>query len=169
MSFTELRGGLTFEAIYNPEELNEILEANWTELEVLGLSHKPQQYQNTNPHQFTFKLEFDAYADGKNRLVDILLWRRFLLSLFYAPRGSQDVIGGSPTRFLFVWPNFIALTCVIHRAEFTHKRFNKDGQPTLFEVDVTIKEIRDVRLLADEALGDGTFRGGEEGIGESVV
>lgn len=163
MSLTDLRTARTFEALSNPSDLEENLKANYDEIDVQGLSHKPQQYSNTDNHTFDLTLEFDAYQDGRNRLVDILFFRRFLLSLFYAPRGAQTIIGGSPVRFLFLWPNFISLTCRIHSARLRHTRFDLSGQPTRYTAEIQIKEVRDVRLTSEDVLFDGTFRSGLEG------
>lgn len=158
MSFTNLATGETWEAPLNPTELDEALKANWEELAVLGLSHKVQQYTGTDPHGFAFTIRCDAYAGGQNRLVENLAFRRFLISLFYSRRGSQDVIGGAPPRFLFIWPSFITLTCNIHSANIKHRLFTDAGQPRLFDAEISIKEIRDVRLYSEDVISEGTLR-----------
>jgi len=179
MSFTNLNNGRSLEAQFNPEELDELLVASWNNLTVAGMSHQPSQYSHTENHEFDFTLFFDAYDNGggacvtndpsilgtqsnssrtQNRLADITLARNYLLSLFYSPVGAQDVSGGAPPRFLFVWPNLVSLTCKIGRCRIKHKRFNLDGQSTFFQAEVTISEIRDTRLHSDEVFFDGTFR-----------
>jgi len=161
MSFANLQSGETMEAQFNPTELSEELSANWGELEVTGLSHQPQQYQFTSNHTLKFKLDFAAIDSDGNKLNNILSARQYLLSLFYPMRGAQDVIGGAPPRFLFLWPNFISLTCNIHSIKLRHFHFGQDGRPLNFDADILIKEIRDVRLFSEDVLYDGTIRSGD--------
>lgn len=180
MSFTNLDNARSFEAQFNPEELNEIISVDWSELNIQGLSHRPHQYSSTENHEFSFTLQFNAIDNGggkmvtgdasvlntptasaggtQNRLADILMARNYLLSLAYGPRGRQDVTGSSPSRFLFVWPGLVSLTCQLHRLKMKHQQFDLQGRPTRFEADITIKECRDVRLFSDDVFFDGTFR-----------
>ncbi len=180
MSFTNLENARSLEAQFNPDELNEILSVDWSELQVQGLSHKPHQYASTDNHEFSFKLLFNSIDNGggalvtgdssilnkptaasggtQNRQGDILLARNYLMSLGYGPRGKQDIIGSSPPRFLFVWPGLISLTCRLHSLKLKHTKFDLEGRPMVFEADVTIKECRDVRLFSDEVFFNGTFR-----------
>lgn len=160
MSFTNLENLITLEAQFNPRELDEDLKVNWGELAVPGLSHKPQQYSGTDNHSFSFRLDFAAIDREGNKLSDITYARRFLLSLAYSRRDAQSIVNGSPPRFLFIWPNFISLTCVLHSAKLKHYQFGLDGQPTNFYADMQIKEIRDVRLYGEDVFFDGTFRNG---------
>lgn len=158
MSFTNLATGQTVEAPLNPSELNESLKANWEELEVLGLSHKVQQYKGTDPHEFSFTVRCDAYTGGQNKRVEVILFRRFLMSLFYSRRGSTDIIGGAPPRFLFIWPSLATMTCVIHSADFKHTAFDSFGGILRYDVDISIKEIRDLRLTSEDVERNGSFR-----------
>ncbi len=160
MSFSNLANATTLEAQFNPEELNEDLKAVWGEIPIAGLSHKPQNYEGTDNHVFSFKLQFAVQDSDGNKLADITFARRYLQSLFYARRGAQDIVGGAPPRFLFVWPNFISLSCVIHSMKMRHFHLGRDGQPYHFDADVVIKEIRDVRLFSEDVFFEGTFRSG---------
>lgn len=180
MSFTNLDNGRSLEAQFNPEKLKEKLDVEWSELEVQGMSHRPQQYGGTANHEFKFTLQFNCVDNGggdmvtndpsllnqpravsgstQNRQGDILLARNYLLSMAYGPRGRQDIVGSSPSRFLFVWPGLVALTAVLHSLEIEHTQFDLQGRPMIFDADITIKEIRDVRLYSDDVFFDGTFR-----------
>lgn len=180
MSFTNLDNARSLEAQFNPETLDEILDVDWAELEVQGMSHRPQQYSGTGNHEFTFTLQFNCIDSGggdmvtndpsllnqvrpttgttQNRLADIQLARNYLLSMAYGPRGRQDIVGSSPSRFLFVWPGLVSLTCVLHKLKIKHLQFNLQGQSMRFDADITIKEIRDVRLFGEDVFFDGTFR-----------
>jgi len=146
-------------AQFNPTELEEALSVNWNKLPVLGLSHMPLQYQQTDNHGFSFELAFRALDDTGNKLDSIAHARRFLLSLCYSQRGTnQSLATGAPPRVLFYWPQLAALTCVIRKLSIKHTQFNRLGAPVVTAVKVTIEEIRDFRLYAGDVLADGTIR-----------
>ncbi len=183
MSFTNLDNGRSLEAQFNPESLDEVLGVDWNELKVQGHSHRPQQYAGTENHEFSFTLEFNAIDNGggalvtndssilntpgassgatQNRQADILLARQYLLSMMYGPQGKQDVVGSSPSRFLFVWPGMVSLTCLVHKLSIKHSKFNKQGQSMVFSANITIKSVSDVRLYSDDVFFNGTFRSGQ--------
>jgi hypothetical protein len=157
MSIANVSSGESIEAQFNPTELEEALEVNWARLTVPGLSHQPLQFVNTGNTKFTLELQFEA----QNATTDVernLRARRFLQSLCYPRRGAANVAGGGPPRVLFVWPTFVSLTCVIASLSFKYSRFNLAGTPIHFTAKVALEEIRDVRLLSEEVLANGTQR-----------
>ncbi len=164
MSIANVSSGDSIEAQFNPTEFEEALEVNWARQTVPGLSHQPLQYVNTGNTKFTLELNFEA-QDPATSLDQIHLARRFLQSLCYLRRGAEDVIGGGPPRALFVWPNVVSLTCVITALSFKYGRFNIEGTPIQFTAKVALEEIRDVRLLSEDVLADGTQRSGVGGGG----
>jgi contractile injection system tube protein len=148
----------TIDAQFNPTELEETLSVNWGKLAVLGLSHMPLQYQQTDNHGFSFELAFHAVVDQSAQLFTIARARRFLLALGYPTRRSQSVATGAPPRALFFWPQLASITCVLRKVTFKHTLFNQQGDPIMFTAKVTLEEIRDARLYADEVLESGTIR-----------
>jgi hypothetical protein len=159
MSIANVSSGESIEAQFNPTELEEALEVNWARLTVPGLSHQPLQFVNTGNLKFTLELLFEAH----NPATDVdrnLRARRFLQSLCYPRRGAADVVGGGPPRVLFVWPTFVSLTCVIASLSFKYSRFNLAGTPIHFTAKLALEEIRDVRLLSEDVLANGTQRSG---------
>ena len=149
---------------FNPAELDESLQVNYNHLKVLGLSHEPQQYQNTGNHSFDFELAYRVYDEGNNCRNDNLYARKFLLSLCYPMRGAQTIVGGAPPRVKFIWPNLADLACIITKVSFHHSFFGIDGTPYHFGAKVSIEEIRDMRLTSEDVIRYGTQRsaGGEE-------
>jgi hypothetical protein len=150
----------TLEAQFNPTQLRETIVVNYARLAVLGLSHKPLQYQNTDNHTFPIELAFRAYDAKGNRLDDNKAARRFLMSLCYPRRGSSTVTGGAPPRLLFVWPGLMSLVAVITKLEFEHTLFNFLGDPVHSSAKIDLEEIRDVRLFSEDVLAQGTLRSG---------
>jgi hypothetical protein len=159
MSIANVSSGDSIDAQFNPTEFEEALEVNWARQTVPGLSHQPLQFVQTGNTKFTLELNFEA-QDPTTDLDTIQYARRFLQSLCYPRRGAADVIGGGPPRVLFVWPNVISLTCVITALSFKYGRFNLEGTPVQFTAKLTLEEIRDVRLLSEDVLQDGTQRSG---------
>jgi hypothetical protein len=168
MSIANVSTGDSVEAQFNPTELEEALEVNWARQAVPGLSHQPLQFVNTGNTKFTLELNFEA-QDPTADLAQLLRARRFLQSLCYPRRGAADVIGGGPPRALFVWPTFVSLTCVITALTFKYSRFNLAGTPIQFTAKLGLEEIRDVRLLSEDVLANGTQRSGTGNGGAGVL
>ena len=159
MSIANVSSGDSIEAQFNPTDFEEAIEVNWARQTVPGLSHQPLQFVHTGNTKFTLELNFEA-QDPTTSLDEIHYSRRFLQSLCYPRRGAEDVVGGGPPRALFVWPSVISLTCVVTALSFKYARFNLDGTPIQFTAKVTLEEVRDVRLLSEDVLADGTQRSG---------
>ncbi|HTJ80540.1 MAG TPA: hypothetical protein VL400_02420, partial [Polyangiaceae bacterium] len=96
MTISNVDTGESVSAQFNPEEVSEKLTVNYKDLEIMGFSHKPQQYQNTSNLALSFTLGFDALSvDGGS----VQRTRLFLHSLCYSRRGaSEDVVGGGPPK-----------------------------------------------------------------------
>ncbi len=149
----------TLQAQFNPTELAETIAVNWNKLAVLGFSHMPQQYQNTDNHGFSFELTFHAMDGSGRRLDDLVRARKFLLALCYASKNTRgSPATGAPPRVMFFWPNLVSLTCILKKLAFKHTMFNVQGSPVITAVKIDIEEIRDQRLYADEVLLRGTRR-----------
>ncbi|HET9621803.1 MAG TPA: peptidoglycan-binding protein [Kofleriaceae bacterium] len=159
MSIANLASGDSIDAQFNPSELEEALEVDWTRHTVPGLSHQPLQYVQTHNTKFTVELYFEA-QDPTTDLDQILRARRFLQSLCYPRRGAQDVLDGGPPRVLFLWPTVVSLTCVVASLGFKYSRFNLEGTPVQFTAKLSLEEIRDVRLVSEDVLATGTQRSG---------
>ncbi len=159
MSIANVSSGDSIDAQFNPTEFEEALEVNWARQTVPGLSHQPLQFIHTGNTKFTLELNFEV-QDPTTDLDQIHHARRFLQSLCYPRRGAEDVIGGGPPRVLFVWPKVVSLTCVVTALSFKYGRFNLDGTPVQFTAKVALEEVRDVRLLSEDVLQDGTQRSG---------
>jgi len=159
MSIANVSTGDSIEAQFNPTAFEEAIDVNWARQTVPGLSHQPLQFVHTGNTRFSLELNFEV-QDPTTSLDEIHYARRFLQSLCYPRRGAEDVEGGGPPRALFVWPSVISLTCVVTALSFKYSRFNLDGTPIQFTVRVILEEIRDVRLISEDVLADGTQRSG---------
>lgn len=159
-------------AQFNPTTLEESLEVLYQRQAVLGLSHEPMQYQRTANYKIPIELYWtstreDARApqgqqpNGPGRsFTDINQEnRRNLLSWCYPERGASDILGGAPPRLLFIWPEYIAMTCVITSVRIRVSKFSLSGKPDQWRCTLNLEEISDVRLTQEEVRDNGTIRG----------
>lgn len=156
VTLTAVETGDYITAQFNPEEVSEKIQVLYSELEVMGLSHRPQQYQGTSNTVLAFELGFDRLSvDGGDKIDRA---KNFLRSLCYPRRAAQDVLGGGPSRVLLSWPNLYSLTCRVWTLDLNFKKFNSTMRDTLFTCKMEIREARDVRLYAEDVLSQGTLR-----------
>lgn len=155
------------DAQFNPESLRETVSTHWNRWDIPGLSHQPMQYGYTANDRFEFELVFDAgkgtHPINTSKVAINLLHRDLLLSWQYLRR--QDDLGsiGDTQRLLFVWPNFISLTCVLTSVSFTYDMFNSIGQPTSFRAQIQLEEIRDAIMYSEDVQIQGSQRSGLKG------
>jgi hypothetical protein len=166
------------EAQFNPEKLRENIGVDWARFNIPGLSYQPQQYTNTNNVQYRFELVFNAAGGSAVRdtsgigagvpptrsskavLERILQARKQLLA--WAVLSNRDQLGGlgDTQRLLFIWPNFISLTCNLVSIEINYEQFNIEGLPVYFKCEILLEEVRDVTIYAEDILAKGTIRSG---------
>lgn len=142
---------------YNPTTLSKVLKTEWTRHKIPGLSHTRKQYEATADVGFAFELNFRADAGGWTP-EQILEASNTLESLCYRRKGGKTPRDAQPSRCLFVWPGLLSLTCVITDLEWEFRRFNLKGQPIDITVKLTLEEIRDTQLYAEDVLSGGMRR-----------
>lgn len=152
MTLTDLQSAESVEVMYNPTELKRILSTNYARKAVLGNSHQPHEFLNTNNQNLTFTLWHRAEnPEELNKLQDAM---RFIESLHYAPEAPDSITQNAPPRVLMVWPRTLSLTVRVLQTEITHMLFNRFGDTTQFTARITADEAllkrltkEDVRLL----------------------
>lgn len=159
MTITNLYSGETFRAQYNPEKLQEKLQATYAKLTVPGMSHQITQFTNTNNEQFDIELFMVANSVRNYEMMQT--GRRFIKSLLVPVRGAESVVTGAPPRVLFVWPRTLAVQGVVTSANFSHEMFKDNGQTRVMRVDLSIEEIRDVRVTSEDIRNDRDARYGD--------
>lgn len=148
--------GELIEAMYNPDEIKEKLEAAYTELEIAGHSHQPMQYKNTKNFALNFELALDDLSAESKQLDDA---RRFLHSLFYPQRSASIGQAGTPN-VLLVWPKVFAVRCRAATLEGSLKRFaSGDGRLTWYVAATSWKEVLLRKLYSEDVRQGGTLRG----------
>jgi hypothetical protein len=131
----------------------------WKEFEIPGLSHQPMHYILTKNDSLPFKLIFRARPEkgAAERKLLIDKWKS-MLAFCYPKRGAVNITDAGPPRILVVWPRLLSMTCVLKKFKTTFKKFNADGEPLFWEVDMSFRAIRDVRITGDEVEAQGLQR-----------
>jgi hypothetical protein len=166
ISLTNLSTGEKLTSQFLPETLDESLEVAYELANIPGFSHQPQQFKNTGNQKYEFDLYFRIREANDANWLDQA--RKFLQSACYPREGADSVATGAPARLLFIWPNLITMTCILRAVAFKHSQFSPEGFSTAFTARLTLEEIRDVRLLAEDVLAFGTLRGRREDYPETL-
>jgi len=146
----------SIECLFNPKDLTEKIDVNWTRLAVPGLSHQVLQFQNTGNRQLS-GVEFYLdrfFATEAASDVDVLEFRAFLRALTVPPEGTEGVPATAPPRVLFIWLGVVTVECVVASVEFQYKQLAVDGTVLVYTATVAFEEILDARVTSEELRGE---------------
>ena len=144
--------GESMECLFNPTQLTEKVQVNYSRLAVPGLSHQVLQFQSTGNRQLA-GVEFYLdrfFASEQPGDPDILAFRAFLRALTVPPGGTEGVPATAPPRVLFVWPEVLTVEAVVTDVEFQYRQVAVDGTVLVYAATVTFEEILDVRVTSEE-------------------
>ena len=144
--------GESMECLFNPTQLTEKMQVNYSRLAVPGLSHQVLQFQSTGNRQLS-GVEFYLdrfFASEQPGDPDILAFRAFLRALTAPPGGTEGVPATAPPRVLFVWPEVLTVEAVVTDVEFQYRQVAVDGTVLVYAATVTCEEILDVRVTSEE-------------------
>lgn len=155
-------------AQFNPERLKESIGVDWQRFSIPGLSHQHLQYGTARNVEYRFELYFTGHIMRDTRwspgdiaasqVAKNMASRDQIHAWMLRRRDASLGAIGDTQRLLFVWPNFISLSCVLVSAEFEYTAFNTEGVPVAFKVELLVEEIRDVVMFAEDVLLYGTRR-----------
>jgi hypothetical protein len=143
------------ECLFNPTQISEKLQVNYTRQTVPGLSYQPLQYQYTGNRTIP-GVEFYLdrfFAKAQPSAPEILDFRSFLRALCAPPRAAQSVLQGAPPHLLFVWPKVLTVETVITELEFQFRQFGADGSVLVYTATCTFEEILDHRITSEDLRG----------------
>lgn len=144
--------GESMDCLFNPTQLTERVQVNWTRLAVPGLSHQVLQFQSTGNRELDgveFYLD-RLFAAAQPGDPDIMTFRAFMRALTVPPAGAADIAGGAPPRTLVVWPGVLTVETVITGLELEYRRFGVDGRVLLYAAVCSFEEILDLRVTSEE-------------------
>ena len=141
---------ITLTAQFNPDELEETGGADYARQTVPGLSHKVKQFINTKDRVLKFTLRYMAIQFGSSGVGTLMQARDFIITSCL-PRPTPGLVrsAGAP-RLLFVWPNYFSLQAVLTDWSIKSQRFNKFRQLADLEMSITLEEVRDTLITADQ-------------------
>lgn len=164
--FTNLETGMSLQSMFLPSELEEALEVFYERASIPGHSHQPLQYKGTGNQAYPITLYWRVRGEDDVAVLDEA--RKFLMSLCYPTDAADSVVTGAPARVLFVWPGMVAMKCRITALSFSHFQFAQVGPSTAYTVRVTIEEIPERRMLAEDIRLFGPQRGRREDYPEDI-
>lgn len=144
--------GESMECLFNPTQLTEKIQVNWSRLAVPGLSHQVLQFQSTaNRSLAGVEFYLDRFfATEQPGEPDIMEFRSFIRALTVPPSGTEGVVDTAPPRTLFIWPEMITIETVVTDVEFQYRQVAVDGRVLVYAATVTFEEILDVRVTSEE-------------------
>lgn len=144
--------GESMECLFNPTQLTEKVQVNWSRLAVPGLSHQVLQFQSTaNRSLAGVEFYLDRFfATEQPGEPDIMEFRSFIRALTVPPSGTEGVVDTAPPRTLFIWPGVITVETVVTDVEFQYRQVAIDGRVLVYGATVTFEEILDVRVTSEE-------------------
>ena len=148
--------GESMECLFNPTQLTEKVQVNWSRLAVPGLSHQVLQFQSTaNRSLAGVEFYLDRFfATEQPGEPDIMEFRSFIRALTVPPSGTEGVVDTAPPRTLFIWPEVITVETVVTDVEFQYRQVAIDGRVLVYAATVTFEEILDVRVTSEERRGE---------------
>ena len=144
--------GESMECLFNPTQLTEKVQVNWSRLAVPGLSHQVLQFQSTaNRSLAGVEFYLDRFfATEQPREPDIMEFRSFIRALTVPPSGTEGVVDTAPPRTLFIWPEVITVETVVTDVEFQYRQVAVDGRVLVYAATVTFEEILDARVTSEQ-------------------
>lgn len=146
-SLVNVTTGEHVDCLFNPPQLLERVQVNWSRLGVLGLSHQVLQYQSTG-NRGVGPLDFYLdrfFARAIESDADVLAFAEFMRALTVPRAGATDVASAAPPRVLVVWPNVLTVEAVVTELELRFTDFAQDGSVLLYTASCSFEEILDVR------------------------
>ena len=144
--------GESMECLFNPTQLTEKVQVNWSRLAVPGLSHQVLQFQSTaNRSLAGVEFYLDRFfATEQPGEPDIMEFRSFIRALTVPPSGTEGVVDTAPPRTLFIWPEVITVETVVTDVEFQYRQVAIDGRVLVYAATVTFEEILDARVTSED-------------------
>jgi len=141
----------SMECLFNPTQITEKVQVNWSRLAVPGMSHQVLQFQSTGNRTLS-GIEFYLdrfFAVRQPGSPEIMAFRAFLRALTVPPAGTEGVPGTAPPRTLFIWPKVLTIETVLTDLEFQYRQFGVGGEVLVYAATCGFEEILDVRVTSE--------------------
>lgn len=148
-----------YQFLFNPQTIEEKIEAKYNRAQIIGLSHERLSFKNTTNNVVPIELYIsqlaqDLIAQQGDSSPPIMQQKAWLQSLVY-PASSQDFSFVGPPRVLFIWPRVARMIGRVTKVSFLHREFSNRTLGTIkmvarleFEEDVEqMRLMEDVQLM----------------------
>jgi len=120
---------------FNPQIMQETIEAKYNRTLINGLSHERLSYKNTSNNVIPIELYMSQLLQDKqtniaNSSPTILQRKAWLQSLIY-PVSNEDFGYTGPPQVLFIWPKVARLIGKVMRVSFLHREFSNRNLSTI--------------------------------------
>jgi len=156
--------GMGLHALANPGSFRESVAPQYARRPVLGLSHEVVQYIRTGSREISMEL-FVSYhlflAKGWNsKSIKPLQYRNFFEGLT-VPAGERR----APPRVEVTWPKAgLAFVGVVTQLDIEYQRFNRDGYPLEYTLDISFVEVARRLRVTDKVMQEGMGYNAETGV-----
>lgn len=147
LTLGNLETGETMDAQYNPDLVDDQLDAAYAHQVIPGLSHELLQYTNTKNVSLSFDIGFDILGDDTLNANNI---KGFIDQFMYQQRSASSVGTGSPPRLLIIWPNVYSMTCKLTSRKIAMRRFDLTLANDWFVFSLKLEEARVTRLFSED-------------------
>jgi hypothetical protein len=158
-----LTTGEEYPFLFNPETLEETIEAKYTRKEIVGLGYERLSYKNTTNDVIPIELYLSQLAQDKiagragSEPYIATGHKRWLQSLVY-PRSDNDYGYAGPPDVLFLWPRMIALVGRILKVRFRHQAFsNNTLATTRLVASLSFEERLESQRLMEDVMRVGSL------------
>lgn len=162
-SLMNLATGAEYQFLFNPQTLEERIEAEYNRQEIIGLSHKRLMYKGTSNNVIPLELYLSQLAQDKiagqggSRPYVSTEQKQWLQSLAY-PRESQDYGYAGPPQVLFIWPRMVRMIGRITKVGFLHRSFSvRTLAATQIVANLEFEEDVERRRLMEDVLRLGSL------------
>ncbi len=138
--------GEWMDCLFNPAQLAEKVQVNYSKLLVPGLSHQVLHYQSTGNRQIP-GLEFYLdrhFARKQSESADIMKFRRFLLAMT-----TPYETGSAPPVTQIIWPNVLSVDAVLTSVEFRYQKIGANGDVLIYTANCSFEEIQGISILSE--------------------
>ncbi|MFN0095935.1 MAG: peptidoglycan-binding protein [Dehalococcoidia bacterium] len=128
---------------FNPTEYALTRAVNWKAANEKGANVPKQEFEGGQPTQLVLKLMFDTTDTGEDvRKQTNKLWD---LTMVDARTKDSRTKKGRPPHCRFTWGNVWSFEAVVTNINQNFTLFLEDGTPIRTTVDVTLKQVKDVK------------------------
>jgi hypothetical protein len=149
LTLTNVATAQRIEAMYNPQQWEFAIQANWNFKAPPGASYERLQFGSTSSPTMNLELFYDVVTQEDLQRREEA--EKFISALMHPRRGAGAIPQHSPPRVLIVWPNGPSMQCVLLNLSARASRFNNTGDAIEEAFTLQLKEFRESNIFSEDA------------------